>query len=317
MKKLATIILSLSVGLGSNIIASNIYAAANLQTVKKAIADAEASRQHAASVDGEWRDTGKLIKKAKAALKIDNLVKALKLANFAKRQGEHGYQQALSQQDFKYPSYLTSGGASSRAIITNKGYISKNLKSIAVIHHGAPYTITRATDKNAKIAPIFNQTARACPPFCVQPMVVAKDVETIGELEVLEYLNRSSHGDNSVLVVDSRTPEWIQRGIIPGSVNIPWNKIDLDSTGTFAIESESKIFKDILTQQFAVRISQEGTYDFRNAKTLVMYCNGSWCHQSSTNILTLLKLGYPAYKLKWYRGGMQSWVSVGLSTVKP
>ncbi|RKZ91616.1 MAG: rhodanese-like domain-containing protein, partial [Gammaproteobacteria bacterium] len=26
---------------------------------------------------------------------------------------------------------------------------------------------------------------------------------------------------------------------------------------------------------------------------------------------------YPVYKLKWYRGGMQSWVSLGLTTVKP
>jgi hypothetical protein len=29
----------------------------------------------------------------------------------------------------------------------------------------------------------------------------------------------------------------------------------------------------------------------------------------------LLALGYPAHKLKWYRGGMQSWKSLGLTTV--
>jgi hypothetical protein len=27
--------------------------------------------------------------------------------------------------------------------------------------------------------------------------------------------------------------------------------------------------------------------------------------------------GYPADKIKWYRGGMQSWEIVGLTTVKP
>ncbi len=30
----------------------------------------------------------------------------------------------------------------------------------------------------------------------------------------------------------------------------------------------------------------------------------------------LLNLGYPPHKLKWYRGGMQSWEQLGLTTVK-
>ncbi|MFK5987032.1 MAG: rhodanese-like domain-containing protein [Pseudomonadota bacterium] len=312
MKKLTIIILSLSLGLSSSMLI-----AADKQAVNKAIADAEVSRQHAASVDGEWRDTGKLIKKAKAAMKKGNLEKALKLANFAKRQGEHGYQQAVSQQEFKMPSYMTSGGTVAAQTMANKGYITETLKSIDVVHNGVAITITRTTDKMAKIPIIYSHTARACPPFCVQPITLSKDVETIAELETLDYLKRASHGDNSIVVVDSRTPEWVQRGTIPGSINVPWNKIDLDSRGTFAIASESKLFNDILTRQFGVRIAKDGARDFRNAKTLVMYCNGSWCPQSATNIKTLMKLGYPAYKLKWYRGGMQSWVSLGLTTVKP
>jgi hypothetical protein len=31
----------------------------------------------------------------------------------------------------------------------------------------------------------------------------------------------------------------------------------------------------------------------------------------------LLKIGYPAHKLFWYRGGMQDWENLGLTTVKP
>jgi hypothetical protein len=42
-----------------------------------------------------------------------------------------------------------------------------------------------------------------------------------------------------------------------------------------------------------------------------------WCGQSPSNIKTLLKFGYPAHKIKWYRGGMQSWSNLGLNTVKP
>ncbi len=71
---------------------------------------------------------------------------------------------------------------------------------------------------------------------------------------------------------------------------------------------------EILQTQFGAQLV-DGQWDFRNAKTLVMFCNGIWCPQSSANIKTLLGLGYPAYKLKWYRGGMQDWVSVGLTTV--
>ena len=114
------------------------------------------------------------------------------------------------------------------------------------------------------------------------------------------------------MVVDSRTPEWVMRGTIPGSVNIPWNQINHEVEGTFAVEAEAATLDDILTNQFGVKVT-DGKRDFRNAKTLVLYCNGNWCPQSAINIKTLLKLGYPAYKLKWYRGGMQAWVGSGLT----
>jgi rhodanese-related sulfurtransferase len=147
-------------------------------------------------------------------------------------------------------------------------------------------------------------------------MQAAPGVETIGELELLGYLKRASNNDRTVLVVDSRTPDWIQRGTIPGSVNIPWNQINHDVEGMFEVEAEADTLDEILTTQLGVR-TENGTRDFRNAKTLVLFCNGIWCPQSTANIKTLVKLGYPAYKLKWYRGGMQSWVDVGLTTVKP
>ena len=177
-------------------------------------------------------------------------------------------------------------------------------------------TITRTGDKNATIPAAYAHTARACPPFCIQPMQVLPGVETVGELEVLGYLKRIHDGDRTVLLVDSRTPDWIARGTIPGSVNIPWNKINVDVQGTFEVEAEADTLAHILQDQFGAHLVN-GQWDFRNAKTLVLFCNGIWCPQSSINIRTLSRLGYPAYKLKWYRGGMQSWVSVGLTTIQP
>ncbi len=62
---------------------------------------------------------------------------------------------------------------------------------------------------------------------------------------------------------------------------------------------------------------RDGFWNFDNAKTLVLFCNGSWCGQSPTTIKELLKIGYPAHKILWYRGGMQDWQSLGLTTLGP
>ena len=73
---------------------------------KQAIEKAEAAKKKAASVKGEWRDTGKIIKKAKAAAKKGDYGKAIKLAHTAYRQGELGHQQAVEQKNAGFPSYM-------------------------------------------------------------------------------------------------------------------------------------------------------------------------------------------------------------------
>jgi len=71
-----------------------------------AIAKAEAARKKAASVNGEWRDTGKFIKQAEEAAKAGDYSKAVKLANKAEAEGQLGYEQQVSQSELKIPSYL-------------------------------------------------------------------------------------------------------------------------------------------------------------------------------------------------------------------
>jgi len=68
---------------------------------EKELARAEAARKKAASVGGEWRDIGKIIKKAKKALKAGDEAKCLKLATQARRHGEIGYAQALQERGQK------------------------------------------------------------------------------------------------------------------------------------------------------------------------------------------------------------------------
>ena len=87
-------------------IISNNALASDQKTAQAAVAAAETAQKKAASVEGEWRDTGKLIKKAQAAMKEGNFDQAIKLANKAERQGNYGYEQAVSQKELKMPSYL-------------------------------------------------------------------------------------------------------------------------------------------------------------------------------------------------------------------
>ena len=57
-----------------------------------------------------------------------------------------------------------------------------------------------------------------------------------------------------------------------------------------------------------------GKYDFTEAKTMVLFCNGSWCSQSPNMIKKLIAIGYPTKKLKWYRGGMHDWLNLSMTS---
>ena len=187
--------------------------------------------------------------------------------------------------------------------------ITPKLASVDVMHNGKKVTIMRDQNQKATVNPDFAKTSRKCPPFCINPMKLAPGVETLGETEVLAYLDKMSKGDKTIMVIDSRTPNWVAKGTIPGSVNIPWTKL-APQKGASPID-----IAEIMTTRFNVK-EQEGLFDYREAKTLVMFCNGMWCGQSPNNIRTLLRFGYPADKIKWYRGGMQNWSNLGFTTVK-
>jgi rhodanese-related sulfurtransferase len=186
--------------------------------------------------------------------------------------------------------------------------ITPDIASVEVTHNGRKTVILRNQDQKNTVNEAFARTSRKCPPFCIQPATLAPGVETIGELEMLDYLAKINAGDTTILVVDSRTPDWVKKGTIPGAVNIPWTSLNP------AQGADPMSIAEIMEEQFNVK-QLEGLWDYSSARTLVMFCNGMWCGQSPNNILNLLKFGYPAHKLKWYRGGMQDWEILGLSTV--
>lgn len=186
--------------------------------------------------------------------------------------------------------------------------ITAQQRHLDVLHEGKPVRIQREPDNFGQVDPDFAMTSRPCPPYCIQPMHLAPGVETIGELEVLDYLQRITQRDAGILVIDSRDTDWLVRsGIIPGAIHLSWERLH-------PRHAEPAAIAEILELQFGA--SRTGPlWNFENARTLVFYCNGPWCGQSPTNIRQLLALGYPAHKLKWYRGGMQVWKNLGLTTV--
>ncbi len=199
-----------------------------------------------------------------------------------------------------------TAGHAAEALAVN---IVKGMGSVEVMHNGKKTKIMRNQDQKNTVNPAFAKTSRKCPPFCIQPSTLAPGVETIGEVEIIDYLVKMSGGDSSILVIDSRTPDWAAKGTIPGAVNIPWTSLN-PAKGADPIS-----IGEIMTEKFGVK-DLEGLWDYSNARTLVMFCNGMWCGQSPNNIKNLLKFGYPAHKIKWYRGGMQDWEILGLSTAK-
>lgn len=186
--------------------------------------------------------------------------------------------------------------------------ICAGLPTVEVFHLGTPVTIRREQDPSATIRAEYAATARKCPPYCIQPMQLAPGVETLGELEVLDCLQRVRRGEHGLMLVDSRTPDWYARGTIPGAVNIPY------AQNMAGEPTDLPGLKKTLTERYGAT-EANGAYDFSTARTLAIFCNGPWCGQTPNYIRTLLGLGYPAGKLKWYRGGMQDWCSLGLTVV--
>ncbi|KHF24972.1 rhodanese-like sulfurtransferase [Solemya velum gill symbiont] len=181
--------------------------------------------------------------------------------------------------------------------------IAKDRFSVTVTHAGKKVDIKRNQDRSHQIDDAFRSTARGR----IQPMhpFQPRQIETVGELEVLDYLEKRERGE-SVLLVDTRSAQAVKRGTIPGSINIHWKDFGKK-------KQLVRYFEDVLN----VKRSSEGIWNYDISKTLVLFCNGPWCGQSSAAIKKLLRAGYPEHKIKYYRGGMQSWLSFGLTIVTP
>jgi rhodanese-related sulfurtransferase len=201
--------------------------------------------------------------------------------------------------------FLLLSATSSHGLEVN---ITSDIDQFQVPHGDKVITIKRNQDTDALLEFNFARTSRPCPPFCAQPMQVAPDVQTIGEVELVEFM-RTELADGTGLLIDARTPDWHQRGTIPGSVNIPYTHLN-PQQGADDLTLEEALAK------LGVSPKETG-WDFSRAKRIVLWCNGPWCGQSPTAIRGLLGIGYPGNKILYYRGGLQLWKIFGLPVVSP
>lgn len=167
--------------------------------------------------------------------------------------------------------------------------ITKDMPSVSVPTESGMVDISRIQDNKNRISGDWALTSRPCPDFCIQPHAPAEGVTTIGELELIEMLQNPQ-----AVVLDSRTPDWFASGTIPGAINIPYTYV-VDELAQLGCEPDF-----------------DG-WDCTEAKPVALFCNGVWCGQSPSAIRNMVKAGYPANRIFYYRGGMQTWRLLGLT----
>ncbi len=144
-----------------------------------------------------------------------------------------------------------------------------------------PFTITR--------------TLTACAPVkgFLQPLIPLPGVRPVAEIEVLHALN-----DPKTMVIDMRDDDAPLEATIPNSYHIPFNELEdrMDEMGC--------------TRQ------AKGPWNCAQATQIVAFCNGPVCPQSPAGIASMVRAGFPADRISYYRGGMMDWEAVGLTTVR-
>ena len=177
--------------------------------------------------------------------------------------------------------------------------------------------------KNIGITPqnIFgeNLAAKTIPQECkktfvtslgtIQPIKIDDEIKTVGELEVLKFLELLEFEPEKYALMDARKSHWYEKLTIPNAINIPYSDIKQD-------EDFPREYEEIL-KLLNVKKGKNKKLDFTKAKNVIVFCNASWCVQSVWAVKSLVKLGYPKQKISWFRGGLQDWVGSGFTTVKP
>jgi rhodanese-related sulfurtransferase len=178
--------------------------------------------------------------------------------------------------------------------------ITPHKSYIYVYHKGKAVKVHRIQDTKHKITGEYAKIYR--PGKFIQPIKIHKDIQTIGEVELLAFMQEKINKKQGLLV-DLRPKKVYKKGSIPSAVNIP------------ARVKDDKVKIKKILKIFGMKKKKNGKFNTKNVLDIVFYCNGLWCDKSSEFIHALLELGYPAKNIFYYRGGFQMWKILGFTTV--
>ena len=182
----------------------------------------------------------------------------------------------------------------------DKVKITPDMAYIYVYHKGKAVKVHRIQDTKHKLTGEYAKIYR--PGQYIQPIKMHDDIQTVGEVEILQFM-KSKVNKKKGLLVDLRPKREYKRESIPSAVNIPASVKD----------NKAKIEK--ILKVLGAKRAVDGSLDTSNVLDVAFYCNGLWCDKSSDFIKTFLDLGYPADKMLYYRGGFQMWKILGFTTV--
>ncbi|MBD3795101.1 MAG: rhodanese-like domain-containing protein [Epsilonproteobacteria bacterium] len=180
--------------------------------------------------------------------------------------------------------------------------ITSSMPSVELTVNGKSVKIERIQNSSNKLKNSYVKTSRPAPPFSLQPIEPIAGITTIGELEIISFLQQSV-ATNKGLLIDARLQKWYQMGTIPTAINLPFSMLSANKTAPLNV----KILKLLGANQSG------GGWNFTNAQKLVIFDNGPWCNQGVLAMKSLIALGYPKNKILYYRGGMQYWQLLGFN----
>jgi rhodanese-related sulfurtransferase len=183
----------------------------------------------------------------------------------------------------------------------NKVKITPDISYLYIYHKGKAVKTHRIQDTRHKLTGEYAKTYR--PGTYIQPINLKNGVQTIGEVEVLQFMKNKVNKKKG-LILDVRDRAKYKNESLPSAVNIPVKIGKNDG-------AMKKIFKSLGMVGLG-----DGSWNDRRAMELVVYCDGPWCVKSVEMINSLLEHGYPANKIFYYRGGFQMWKILGFTTVK-
>lgn len=111
-------------------------------------------------------------------------------------------------------------------------------------------------------------------------MELARGVRTVGELEVIEHIRADGR------LVDTRQPAARAEGTIQTAEGVGHQDV----------------------------VERLGELD--PERPIILFCDGPQCGATPGAVRLLLESGQPAEAMRYYRGGIRDWVTLGLPLVK-